>query len=184
MKKRYLKWSLVAALFLSMTVWIASCSKNYNKCVTPQVLTGAEVRALFPGKIVNLGDTSYQVVNSGFASDWDSWTDRTIMYLGATPVWRTQFDCNRFTSIKLAVMSVRFIVDTFHDSNVAQAPAAGEIWYIPDVAPNGFKGAGHSSIVTIESGTTGPRLVYRDIYSATELKMSQREIQSIYFIRF
>ena len=181
MKKYWLRIAALITLALAASTGIVSCSKNYNRCVTDKVITQAELRAIVPFPVVYCADQTYQAVNPAFATDWDNWTDKVISYLGATSVWRAEFDCNRFTTLKLAVISVRYVVDTFHLRRIAQAPAAGEIWYIPARAP---VGSSHSAIITLEDSPAGPKIVYRDTYSANELKLTPAEVNSIFFIRF
>lgn len=99
--------------------------------------------------------------------------------LGMAPNWSNQFDCNRFALVKLTVIHVRYLVDTWHARNPAQAPAAGEVWYLPDA--NRATGIRHAIVVAIE---TGGRKVYRDIYSSKEVRLSQTEEESIGLVKF
>lgn len=178
-----MKKSIKIALFLvALLVLPFGCSQfsDSTKCTGPRSYTQAEVRAMFnPLTLVLMGDANYAEVNPEFAGPWHDYTNKVMNLLGMAPNWNQQFDCNRFALMKLAVIHVRFLVDTWHSRNPAQAPAAGEIWYTPDSTR--AAGIRHAIIVTIE---TGGRKVYRDIYSAKELRLTQTEEDSIGMVKF
>lgn len=176
LKRKHFIAFAILALFLA---WGCSQFPDSIKCTTDRTFSQAELRNFFPGKVIICGDSSYAEVNPAFSEKWHSYTSRVMDILGMSPNWSQQFDCNRFTLVKLAVIHIRFLVDTWHARNPVQSPAAGEIWYIPDNQPLGQVN-GHSTIVTIEGG----RKVYRDIYSSKILTLSPFEESSIWMIKF
>lgn len=162
---------------------VAACSQfaDSTPATTSVVLTQAQLRAHFPGQSVIVGDTSYVEVNPAFAAKWHDYTGSVMNLLGMASNWSAQFDCNRFANVKLAVIHIRFLVDTWHARNPGQGPACGEYWYLPANLPlvNGQR-QGHAILVTIEGG----RRVFRDIYSSRELALSPAEVQSAFLIKF
>ena len=163
-----------------LLAWGCSQFPDSVKCTTGKTLTQVEIRNLFPRAPVIFGDTSYAEVNPAFSEKWHSYTSKVMDVLGMAPNWSQQFDCNRFALVKLAVIHIRFLVDTWHSRNPGQAPAAGELWYTPDLQPSGGQKVGHAILVTIEGG----RKVYRDIYSSKELTLSSSEENSIWMVKF
>jgi hypothetical protein len=99
-----------------------------------------------------------------------------MFMLGMAANWTEQFDCNRFATIKVAVMHVRYLVDTWLDRKPASAPAVGEFYY----NIGGVEGRGHAIIVTIENG----KKTYRDVYSSKELTLTTEEEASVLYIKF
>lgn len=178
--KNKILFPLLAVLILS-SFWGCSQFSDSTKVTTGRSFTQSEVRAHFsPLTLVLMADSSYAEVNSEFANgEWHSYTNKVMDLLGMAPNWSNQFDCNRFALVKLTVIHVRYLVDTWHARNPAQAPAAGEVWYLPDT--NRVTGIRHAIVVAIE---TGGRKVYRDIYSSKEVRLSQTEEESIGLVKF
>ncbi len=173
-------------LILSLPLWfLFACSQfaDSTPCTTGRVLTAAQVRALFPGQTVICGDQSYAEVNPAFAPKWHDYTGSVMSLLGMSAKWSTTFDCNRFANVKLTVIHVRYLVDTWNERKPGQAPAAAEFWYIPDASkPDPVTGArvGHAIVVTIEGGA----VTFRDIYTARALTLSATERRSAMLIKF
>ena len=172
---------LVAPL---LALWGCSQFGDAIKCTTEVTLTVPQLRTYFPNHIVIVGDTTYAEVNPLFAPKWHDYTGRVMSLLGMSPNWSQQFDCNRFANVKLAVIHVRFLVDTWHARKPGASPAVAEFWYTPHATPGGIaynRGKpGHAILVTIEGG----KRVFRDIYSAKTLNLTQHEVDSAYLVKF
>lgn len=180
-------WLTILLTVLAFSPWLLnSCSQFADsvKCTTEVTLTVQQIRAHFPHNYVVVGDSVYAEVNPEFAPKWHDYTGRVMNLLGMSPKWNERFDCNRFATVKQAVIYVRFLVDTWHSWKPGTSPASGEYWYTPNAAPGGisanFGRPGHAIIVTIEGG----KKVFRDIYSARELPLTQAEQDSAYLVKF
>jgi hypothetical protein len=176
---------LVVALLLSATAfWGCSQFGDSIKATTGVVHTGAHVASFFPGKTVLLGDASYAEVNPAFAPKWHSYTASVMDMLGMATNWSAQFDCNRFANVKLAVIHVRFLVDTWHARAPGQGPAVAEYWYTPNAVYGGAAAnqgrPTHAILVTIEGG----RRVFRDIYTSNALTLTAFETESAFLVKF
>lgn len=172
-----------ACVTIPLGLLVKGCSQfaDSSPATIGPVITAQQVVAFFPGKTVIVGDQTYAEVNPAFSPKWHDYTASVMSMLGMSTKWSEQFDCNRFANVKLAVIHVRFLVDTWNARQPGQGPAAGEFWYLPDGLPlvNGAR-QGHAILVTIEGG----RRVFRDIYSSRELTLSIVEQQSVYLIKF
>lgn len=183
--RRLLRYLVPFSPLVVLALTIAACSQfaDSTPCTTGRTYTAAEVRALFPGQAVICGDTTYAEVNPAFAPKWHDYTGSVMSLLGMSSNWSTTFDCNRFANVKLAVIHVRYLVDTWNARKPSQGPAAGEYWYRPDAgkpdAATGLK-PGHAILVTIEGGA----VTFRDIYSPRALTLSAVERRSAMLIKF
>ncbi len=181
---RTILYILVGLVVISLSgVALSSQFSDHPKCTTDKILTAPEVRARFPGQWVICGDDSYAEVNPAFASKWHDYMGKVMYLLGSTTSWSERLDCNRFVTIKLAVIYLRYLVDTWHQNGAAQSPAVGEFWYTPD---NGEPDAvtkrkpTHAVIVDIEGGLVS----FRDIYTEHLLLLSPAERASAFLIKF
>lgn len=174
----------LAALPLAWLVKGCSQLPDSTKCVTDRVHSRNELASFYPGKYVICGDTSYSEVNPAFAEKWHSYTSKVMNLLGMSPTWSEQFDCNRFANVKLTVIHIRFLVDTWHARQPGAGAAAGEAWYIPNAVPGGqILNAGrpaHAIIATIEGG----QRMFRDIYTSKTITLTQAEYDSIFLLKF
>jgi len=109
----------LSALLLSFAIWGCSQFADSIPATTQKVLTRIEVLDHFPGKFVIFGDATYAEVNPAFAERWHSYTAKVMDLLGMSSNWTEQFDCNRFANVKLAVIHIRFLVDTWLARNPA-----------------------------------------------------------------
>jgi hypothetical protein len=174
-----MKKGLFLLFLISLSVilfWGCSQFADSIPATTTKVISNEDVRALFPGHFVYCGDASYAEVNPAFAEKWHSYMGKVMDLLGMATNWSNQFDCNRFANVKLAVIHVRFLVDTWHKRNPGQGPAAAEFWYLV----GGQAGQGHAIIATIENG----QVAFRDIYSSKVLNLTQEEKDSAFLIKF
>ena len=183
MKRR----ALLFFLLLSPFVWLfKGCSQfaDSTPCTTSTVYTAAQIRGFFPNHSVIQGDISYAEVNPAFAPKWHDYMGKVMSLLGMAANWTNQFDCNRFANVKLAVIHIRFLVDTWHKRQPGTSPAAGEFWFIPGAIPGGWLAnlgrPGHAIVVTIEGG----QKTFRDIYTERALTLTAAEQESAYLIKF
>lgn len=178
-----LRLLLTAALAFVLAVGACSQFPDSVPCTTGKVYTRFDIIAMFPNKYVLMADESYAEVNPAFAAQWHKYANSVMDLLGMTPNWSSQFDCNRFALVKLAVIHVRYLVDTWHKRAPSQAVAAGECWYFPENGkPDPTTGLkpGHAIVVTIENG--GP--AFRDIYTDRQLFLTPQERASIFLLKF
>lgn len=172
------RWLWLLAILVLIAVGCSQLSDSV-KPTTDKVYTGAQVRAMFPTlNGVLLADETYAEVNPEYAQSWHDTTGRVMSFLGMSAQWSQTFDCNRFVNVKLAVIHVRYLVNTWHARKPSQSAAAGEVWYVAQ-GTGGLRGS-HATVVTIEAG----KPVFRDVYSSRVLPLTQDEIATINLIKF
>lgn len=188
---------LLAVLALLVSCLNLSCSRqepggnqaqltagSARATVGPKITRGELMQVFWPKSVIT-GDNSYQAVNPNFKGDWHRLTGQLIFKMGGGGRWSPQFDCNRFVGVKLAAINLRYLTDTFHDSDPAEGPAAGEVWYIKSSdAPYASKGL-HSTVVAVERDAFGKLIdVYYDIYTEQRIELTPEEKASIMLLKF
>lgn len=172
-------------LFILLFLFLTGCGPKQpdnvqsSKIAATHEITQIQIKELFPGKYIVFNDEIYATFNPNYLVGWHNEFLKILDNLGLTSKWRTDFDCDSFAMLKAAVGQTLFPVHTFHDNKNAQNVAIGELWYIIEKS-----NTGHAINVVIEEEDNKLIVKYVDIYTGHYLNLTEKEIKSIFFVRF
>lgn len=175
------KYKLLIISILLLFVFVGCAKQDENVKMPVQVRTLStfsfqefQQKILFDLRVFPvLADTSYSVIDDTNLSELYNEYKNELFEKGVIR-WDKSYDCNRFSQSFVTFLQIKFFANTRVNFNQGQALAVGEVYYTKT-------GVGRHAIniLVTQQGT-----VFFEPQTGKILKLTQKEIQSITFIKF